>query len=341
MEKKNATHWDLSKTQAELLDRIASANDVLDEKIGGQKKEINELSGRVKTQNAGFKDLSGKVETQDTEMKTLIEKVDALEKENQMLREKTDALHSENTKFRDSFNKLEQASERVLAASRESDERNAAADAGGRIPRGHKRRRSREGSDEDQDQETRIPNSMPTPTSRRSNRGSTQRTATDTTLGSLSDLDGSYSSRTPSNRQSRRVSAEAKEDLVKLQQEGRTLQAYLSLAIDLRSRRAGTSDKPWVSAFITGLNDRQIAQRLERDVPEVLYSSPNLAWDAMRIAVENIIAAEGVRKQESVDEIARDNTSGKSGTKKKDAKRKRRSLAIVPLDDEDVVFVAR
>ncbi|KAL4870892.1 hypothetical protein BDV12DRAFT_45407 [Aspergillus spectabilis] len=330
-------------TLSDNLDEVKEENKMLNVRVHGHDILIEDLNGKVgglKTENGALK---RRVEAQDAEMKTLIGKIDGLERENGSLKGKADLLVSTIDVLTSRVQVLEN---HALGVGEGSDGKASSANTTSRGGVRGGRKRSHPGdepdqdADQDVDQEARIPNSLPTPMSRRSSRRSAQRTATETTWGSLSDLDKPCVSRSPRNVRSRRENPEEIEKSLKLvRQEGRTLQEYLSMTTDLRLCHIGTPHEHWISAFLAGLNDKQIARRLAESMENIVDHEETLAWDLMRETVRGIIKSQEVMKRESVDDIGKSSMSDKSMGKRKDTKKTRRSIPIVPLDEEDAPFV--
>ncbi|RDW86645.1 uncharacterized protein DSM5745_03287 [Aspergillus mulundensis] len=197
-------------------------------------------------------------------------------------------------------------------------------------------------TDQDGDQEMRIPDSMPTPASRHSTRDKAlDRTTSETTWGSLTDLDASC---TPKRggvtaSPSKKV-LDVQETLASLIQDGRSLGAYLQYAVSLRKRpRFTIPDGTYIPAFMAGLKDEGLKKRLKEHTRRA-----GVSWSNVLSFMEAEIAKLGQdqKDEEQVDEdvmrtpVKRDSEGlgrGPFGFRKEN--RPRRSIPIVPVDEED------
>ncbi|KAL5339224.1 hypothetical protein BJX70DRAFT_175458 [Aspergillus crustosus] len=300
------------------------------------REKIEVLTNKVETlEKSGQVIMAGKVDGLQAENQALRHELGNASTEAKALNSKIDQMERWDVSFR---NEIQTLSDKLKMLEKSGQLNMANTTSPG--PRGRKRSLPEEEPDQDNDQESRIPNSMPTP---RSNKGSVQRTATETTWSSLSDLDKPcVSKNSSSSRRSRRGGLEElKKDLGQVRQKGRTLQEYLDMTVSLRLRHKETPPEEWLFAFLAGLEDTQTEKHLKERIADIVKETPFLAWKVMTEGVRDIIRNQGVTKREPVDDIRRSSTPAKGGENRRDIKKKRRSIPIVPPDEEDALFVAQ
>ena len=183
-----------------------------------------------------------------------------------------------------------------------------------------------------------MPDSIPTPASRQSTRLSSQRMLSETTWGSLSDLDrpctnvSTKSSGHDSQQKDLKKSKEQK-ILGSIRQKLRTLEEYISLTDALRARHASIPEESFVMAFMAGLDDDDLRMQIV-DVTR----HAGLSWDSVVSSVQS--KGQGSKKPtDSNNEHVpgRQNVATRSTGKRKE--NRRRTIPIVPADEEDELFV--
>lgn len=183
-----------------------------------------------------------------------------------------------------------------------------------------------------------MPDSNPTPASRQSARLSSQRIVTETTWGSLSDLDRPCTS--VSNKNSVHGSLQ-KDDrkskdqkiLESIRQKRRTLKEYISSTDALRARHTSIPEEALVMAFMAGLDDDD----LRMQVIDVTRQA-GLSWESVMSSVQS--------KEQGPKERAENNNNRAPGrrnvatrTTGRRKENRRRTIPIVPADEEDELFV--
>ncbi|KAL4782063.1 hypothetical protein BJX76DRAFT_304558 [Aspergillus varians] len=194
----------------------------------------------------------------------------------------------------------------------------------------------------DQDQDTHIPDSIPTPRSHLSAPVASHRSLSETTWGSLTDLDapcvGSkrVSSTDSPLRKENAKSADQKM-LDSISQEHRTLTEYLSLTDALRTHRPSIPEEVLVMAFTRGLNDMDLRNHIVE-----LTRHAGLTWESVVSHVQDVIQGQAVGEQgdgKPTDTSGKRHAAGGSVGKRKEHRNTRRTIPIVPADEEDELFV--
>lgn len=183
-----------------------------------------------------------------------------------------------------------------------------------------------------------MPDSIPTPASRQSARLSSQRMLSDTTWGSLTDLDRPCTSASYKNsgHGSQQKVVEKNKDqkiLESIRQERRTLGEYISLTDALRARHTSIPEETFVMAFMAGLDDDDLRMK----VIDVTRQA-GLSWDSVMSSVQS----KGQGTRERADSNNKHAPGRRNGAVRLAGKRKenrRRTIPIVPADEEDELFV--
>lgn len=183
-----------------------------------------------------------------------------------------------------------------------------------------------------------MPDSIPTPASRQSARLSSQRMLSDTTWGSLTDLDRpctSVSNKNSGHGSQQKVVGKNKDQkiLESIRQERRTLGEYISLTDALRVRHTSIPEEAFVMAFMAGLDDDDLRMK----VIDVTRQA-GLSWDSVMSSVQS----KGQGSREWADSNNKHAPGRPNGAVRLAGKRKenrRRTIPIVPADEEDELFV--
>ncbi|KAL5001193.1 hypothetical protein BDV10DRAFT_20866 [Aspergillus recurvatus] len=199
--------------------------------------------------------------------------------------------------------------------------------------------------DQDGDHEMHIPDSIPTPASRHSTRDSTtHRNLSETTWGSLTDLDTAWTPERAGNTASpSRKDTDEQEMHERIRQAGRSLKGYLQFTDSIRRRSLPQiPEEALVMAFINGFDDEDLKERLQEVV-----SHAGLSWKSVASHVEQVLLeqGQGQANEERVNEkvVQAPVKSDAAGLghgllgNRKDY-RLRRSIPIVPPDEEDDMF---
>ncbi|KAL4974935.1 hypothetical protein BDW66DRAFT_160843 [Aspergillus desertorum] len=200
-------------------------------------------------------------------------------------------------------------------------------------------------TDQDGDHEMRIPDSISTPTSRHSARDVTaHRNLTETTWGSLTDLDTAWTpERAGNTTSSPQKDADEQKMHERIRQAGRSLKGYLQFTDSIRRRSCPQiPEETLVMAFINGLDDEDLKKRFLE-----VTSHAGLSWKSVMCDVEQDILGQGQGQakeeqlngkvvQTSVKSDAVNLVRGSLGNRRES--RSRRSIPIVPPDEEDDMF---
>ncbi|KAL5042628.1 hypothetical protein BDW71DRAFT_136704 [Aspergillus fruticulosus] len=200
-------------------------------------------------------------------------------------------------------------------------------------------------TDQDGDHEMSIPDSISTPTSRHSTRdGATHRNLSETTWGSLTDLDTAWTPERAGNTASpSQKDADGQKMHERIRQAGRSLKGYLQFTDSIRRRsRPQIPEEALVLAFINGLDDEYLMKRLQE-----VTSHAGLSWKSVASHAEQVILeqGQGQANKEQVNEkvmqtpVKSDAVGlGRGSLGNRRENRPRRSIPIVPPDEEDDIF---
>lgn len=191
----------------------------------------------------------------------------------------------------------------------------------------------------------RIPDSIPTPTSRHSTLDRTaHRNLSETTWGSLTDLDTAWTPERARDTASspQRDSGEQKTQ-EEIRQAGRSLKGYFQFADSIRRRSCPQiPEEALIRAFINGLEDEDMKKRMRETT-----SHTKLSWKSMASHVEQVILeheqGQEIEKQahgrEAQIPMKRDAAGlGRGPLGNRRENKLRRSIPIVPPDEEDDMF---
>ncbi|KAL6232534.1 hypothetical protein BDW75DRAFT_19101 [Aspergillus navahoensis] len=198
-------------------------------------------------------------------------------------------------------------------------------------------------TDQDGDHEMRIPDSIPTPTSRHSTRDRTQRNLSETTWASLTDLDTAWTPERAENVASP-SRKDANEQIMheRIRQAGRSLKEYLQFTDSIRRSPPQVPEEALVMAFINGLDNENLKKRFQE-----VTSHAGLSWKSVASHVEQVILeqGQGQANEEQVNEKVVQTPvkgdapglgGGSLGNRREN--RPKRSIPIVPPDEEDDMF---
>ena len=187
----------------------------------------------------------------------------------------------------------------------------------------------------------RVPDSIPTPTSRHSTLDRTaHRNLSETTWGSLTDLDTALTPErardTASSPQRDAGKQKTQEDI---RQAGRSLKGYFQFADSIR-KSCPVPEEAFIRAFINGLEDEDMKKRVRE-----ITSHTKLSWKNMASHVEQVILeheqgqeiekqAHGKVAQIPMKRDAAGLGRGSLGNRREN--KLRRSIPIVPPDEDDM-----
>ncbi|KAL4737808.1 hypothetical protein BDV11DRAFT_206455 [Aspergillus similis] len=198
-------------------------------------------------------------------------------------------------------------------------------------------------TDQDGDQEMRIPDSIPTPTSRHSTRDrTTYRNLSETTWGSLTDLDTAWTPERVRNAASpSQKDADEQEMHERICQAGRSLKGYFQFTDSIRRRsRPQIPEEALIRAFINGLEDEDIKKRVRE-----ITSHAKLSWNSVASHMEQVILEQGQGQENEKENhgdvmqipMKRDAAGlGRGSLGNRRVNRLRRSIPIVPPDEDDM-----
>ncbi|KAL4775128.1 hypothetical protein BDW60DRAFT_137245 [Aspergillus nidulans var. acristatus] len=202
-------------------------------------------------------------------------------------------------------------------------------------------------TDQDGGQEMRIPDSIPTPTSRHSTLDRTaHRNLSETTWGSLTDLDTTWTPERARNPvSSPQKDADEQKTHARIRQAGRSLKGYFQFTDSIRRRSCPQiPEEALIRAFINGLEDEDTKKRVRE-----IASHTKLSWKSIASHVEQVIL-EHEQGQENEKQahgkvaqipMKRDAAGlGRGSLENRRENKLRRSIPIVPPDEEDDMFAS-
>ncbi|KAL4755447.1 hypothetical protein BDW72DRAFT_189204 [Aspergillus terricola var. indicus] len=199
-------------------------------------------------------------------------------------------------------------------------------------------------TDQNGDHEMRIPDSIPTPTSRHSTRDrTTHRNLSETTWGSLTDLDTAWTPERARNTTSpSQKDCDEQQMHERIRQSGRSLKGYFQFTESIRRSRPQIPEEALIRAFINGLEDEDMKKRVRE-----ITSHAKLSWDSVASHIEQIILEQGQGQEKEKQNcrkvvqipMKRDAADmGRGSLENRRENRLRRSIPIVPPDEEDDMF---
>ncbi|KAL4813962.1 hypothetical protein BDW67DRAFT_167239 [Aspergillus spinulosporus] len=206
-------------------------------------------------------------------------------------------------------------------------------------------------TDQDEDHKMRIPDSIPTPTSRHSTRDiSTHRNLSElselseTTWTSLTDLDTSWTTERAKDAASPpQKDVDEQKTQERIRQAGRSLKAYFQFTDSIRRKSCPQMpEEALIRAFIDGLEDENMKKRVWE-----ISSHTKLSWKSTASHVEQIILEQGQEQEhekQAHEKEAQISTKrhaadlGRGSLENRRENKLRRSIPIVPPDEEDDMF---
>ncbi|KAL4918844.1 hypothetical protein BDW62DRAFT_200484 [Aspergillus aurantiobrunneus] len=312
--------------------KVSEKFDVLETGNRKLKEEVDEMSknfGTLETENGTLK----------WNLDIVLRTFERIEGENEELKKRICVLEKEaSVQEKQVARLMKWMSMRTMGDDKDRDKR-------GPVPASVPGTRSKR-TQADQSQDIhRIPDSIPTPPSRYSTRaGPAYRTLSETTWGSLTDLegpcsDGKRAGNSPLRKEITKSDPEDHKTLESICQEGRTLNEYLQLTEALRARHPSIPEEMLVTAFIGGFDDEDLRKRIFN-----LTRHSGLSWESVVSFVQGAIIDSAVlgkvtgekRGDKSMDVSAKREAASRPVNKREE---KRRTIPIVPVDEEDELFV--